>query len=183
MRPRTKTAMNWPARRIVFACAFAAAIAQADAQSSTAGQSVTGSPKADLTISIADVLPGGIVRLGVYDRARYPDDDSTPVAFANVPAVEGETTVTLHNIAPGTYAIEAYQDVNSNNKMDTSWLGLPEEPFGFSRDAVPFLSKPSFDDVDFTLVAGQNTQTLHLQSLTKPSPADRARDTVRAQQR
>ena len=169
--------MNRSVRGIAFACALAASIAQADAQS------VTGSPKADLTISIEDVLPGGIVRLGVYDRARYPDDNSTPVAFANVPAVEGETTVTLHNITPGTYAIEAYQDVNSNNKMDTSWLGLPEEPFGFSRDAVPFLSKPSFDDVSFTLVAGGNTQALHLQSLAKPSPADRARDTVRARQR
>ena len=177
MRPRTKTAINWPARRIIFACAFAASITQAGAQS------VAGGPKADLTISIEDVLPGGIVRLGVYDRARYPDDNSTPVAAANVPAVEGETTVTLHNIAPGTYAIEAYQDVNSNNQMDTSWLGLPEEPFGFSRDAVPFLSKPAFDDVKFNLVAGTNTQALHVQSLAKPSPADRARDTVRARQR
>lgn len=175
--------MNWPARQIVFACVFVAAIAQADAQSSAGGQSVTGGPKADLTISIEDVLPGGIVRLGVYDRARYPDDNSTPVAAANVPAVAGETTVTFHNILPGIYAIEAFQDLNSNDQMDTSWIGLPLEPFGFSRDAVPFLSKPSFDDVKFSLVAGENTQALHLQSLGKPSPADRARESVRTRQR
>jgi uncharacterized protein (DUF2141 family) len=67
--------------------------------------------------------------------------------------------------------------------MDMSWLGLPEEPFGFSRDAIPFLGKPSFDKVKFTLVAGENVQILHLQSLTEPSPADRARDAVRARQR
>jgi uncharacterized protein (DUF2141 family) len=139
---------------------------------------------ADLTITIGNVLPdGGVIRLGVYDRARYPDDNSTPVAAANVPAVADQTTVTLHNLPPGTYAIETYQDVNSNNQMDTSWLGLPQEPFGFSRDAVPFLSKPSFDDVKFTLAPGPNTQILHLQTLSKPTPADRARDTVRARQR
>jgi uncharacterized protein (DUF2141 family) len=175
--PQRKTRMNRSAGWIVFACALAGFPAQAGAQSAFGGG-------ADLTISIGDVLPaGGIIRLGVYDRARYPDDNSTPVASANVPAVSGQTTVTLHNLPPGTYAIEAYQDVNSNNQMDTSWLGLPQEPFGFSRDAVPFLSKPSFDDVKFTLVAGQNTQVLHLQSLTKASPADRARDAVRARQR
>jgi uncharacterized protein (DUF2141 family) len=149
----------------------------------TSADPAIGGPVGDLTIRIEDVLPsGGTLRLGVYDQARYPDDNSTPTASANVPAVSGETTVVLHNIPAGIYAIEAYQDVNSNNQMDTSWLGLPLEPFGFSRDAVPFLSKPSFDQVKFTLVGGENTQVLHLQSLTGPSPADRARDAVRARQ-
>ena len=59
---------------------------------------------------------------------------------------------------PGTYAIQTFQDVNSNDKMDTNWLGLPLEPFGFSHDAKPFLSKPSFDDVKFTVAAGENSQ-------------------------
>jgi uncharacterized protein (DUF2141 family) len=149
----------------------------------TSADPATGGPVTNLTIRIENVLPsGGILRLGVYDQAGYPDDNSTPIAFANVTAVSGETTVVLPNIPPGIYAIEAYQDVNSNNQMDTSWLGLPLEPFGFSRDAVPFLSKPSFDQVKFTLVDGENIQILHLQSLTGPSPADRARDAVRARQ-
>jgi len=59
----------------------------------------------------------------------------------------------------------------------------PLEPFGFSQDAAPFLSKPSFDQVKITLVAGENSQTLHLQNSVKNSPSDRARDTIRARQR
>jgi uncharacterized protein (DUF2141 family) len=70
----------------------------------------------------------------------------------------------LHDVPPGVYAIEAYQDVNDNDKMDTTWLGLPLEPYGFSRDAHPVLSKPSFSKVRFTLVAGDQSQTLHLQN-------------------
>jgi uncharacterized protein (DUF2141 family) len=166
--------MNWPAWGMFFAVVAAV---QAGAVPPVAGS-------ASLTIRVENVLPsGGILRLGVYDRARYPDDDSTPTASANVPAVAGETTIVLHGIPPGTYAIETFQDVNGNNKMDTSWLGLPLEPFGFSRDATPLLSKPGFDDVKFTLAVGENSQVVHLLNSITTSPADKARDSVRARRR
>jgi len=139
---------------------------------------------ANLTIRVENVLQaGGILRLGLYDQARYPDDNAKPVAFADVTAVGGTTIVTLRAILPGVYAIQAFQDVNGNDKMDTSWIGIPLEPFGFSRDAKPFLSKPSFDAVKFTLAEGENSQTLHLQSFVKDSPAEKARDAIRARQR
>src|ERR1700761_2133991 len=139
---------------------------------------------ADLTIHVGNVLPaGGTLRLGLYNQALYPDDDSKPIASADVTATAPETVITLHNVPPGTYAIQTFQDVNSNNKMDTSWMGLPLEPFGFSRDAKPFLSKPGFDDVKFAVAAGENVQTLHLQMMTSNSPSDKARDALRARQR
>ena len=83
---------------------------------------------------------------------------------ADVPAHLGETVITLTNIAPGTYAIETFQDINSNHRMDTSWFGFPLEPFGFSRDARPHFSKPQFAQVKFDLVPGVNSQILHLQN-------------------
>jgi uncharacterized protein (DUF2141 family) len=144
-------------------------------------QAITTDARADLTLHIEDVSPkGGMVRLGLYDRARYPDNDSTPVASADVKATPGEMTITLHNIPIGTYAVQVFQDINSNNKMDTTFLGLPEEPFGFSQDARPFLSKPSFDEVKFDLKVGANLQVIHLQNSVTSSPEERARDAVRA---
>lgn len=120
---------------------------------------------ATLTIRVENMSPkGGMLRLGLYDAARYPDDDSVPVASADVPAGLGSTTITLKNVPPGVYAIQTFQDINSNNKMDTSWFGFPLEPFGFSRDAHPRLSKPAFDRVKFTVTAGDNSHTLHLQN-------------------
>lgn len=117
-----------------------------------------------LTIRIENVsAKGGILRLGLYDRTSYPDDNAKPAAFADVPAQAGETIVTLKNLTPGVYALEMFQDVNANGKMDQSWIGLPLEPFGFSRDARPFLSKPGFDEVKFTLAPGENSQSVHLQ--------------------
>lgn len=122
-------------------------------------------PVATLVIHIQDVSPkGGTLRLGLYDEARYPDDESTPVASADVRAELGDNVVTLTNVPPGIYAIETFQDINSNHKMDTSWFGFPLEPFGFSRDAQPHFSKPRFSAVKFEVVAGMNVQTLHLQN-------------------
>lgn len=138
---------------------------------------------ANLTIHVDNVLPaGGTLRLGLYDQSRYPDDNSKPIASADVPAIAPETVIVLHNIPPGTYAVQTFQDVNSNNQMDTSWLGLPEEPFGFSQDAKPFLSKPGFDEVKFNLMTDGNL-VIHLQTMTRNTPANKAREALRARQR
>lgn len=112
------------------------------------------------------MAPQGIVRLGLYTEAEYPKDNAAWIASADVPAVGGETVVTLQNIPVGTYAVEVYQDLNSNGKMDRNFLGLPREPYGFSRDAHPRLSKPDFSRVKFEVGPGQNTQSLHLQNTT-----------------
>lgn len=116
-----------------------------------------------LHVTVQGVLPGGMIRLGVYDRAGYAKD-SNAVVFADVPAKTGVTVVTLTNIPPGDYGIMVYQDVNNNDRTDSNFLGIPREPYGFSRDVKPFLSKPSFDDVKFTVAAGDNSQTLRLQN-------------------
>jgi uncharacterized protein (DUF2141 family) len=124
-------------------------------------------PRARLTIHVQGVsAKGGLVRLGLYDRASY-DKDGEPVAFADVAAKAGETVITLTGVAPGDYAVETYQDINANDKMDQDWIGLPLEPYGFSRDVRPFLSRPGFDAVKIALTAGENSQTVHLQNAAK----------------
>jgi len=120
---------------------------------------------ATLVVHVHNLSPkGGVLRLGLYDQARYPDDDAEPVASADVKVAEGDNVITLTNLPPGSYAIQTFQDINGNNKMDTSWLGIPLEPFGFSRDAQPRLSKPRFAAVKFDLAPGLNVQSLHLQN-------------------
>jgi uncharacterized protein (DUF2141 family) len=124
-------------------------------------------PAADLTIRVENLSPaGGILRLGLYDRAHYPDDNSKPVASADVKATGTEMVITLRGIAPGRYAIETFQDLNADGEMDMTWLGFPEEPFGFSRDVHPRLHKPAFAQVAFTLSPGENMQVIHLQSFS-----------------
>ena len=120
--------------------------------------------KATLVIHVQNVSPkGGILRLGLYNEANY-DKDGDTVADADVTAQSPQTTITLTDIAPGTYAIQAFQDLNANGNMDSNWIGLPQEPYGFSRDARPVLSKPGFEKTRIEIRDGMNVQTLRLQN-------------------
>jgi uncharacterized protein (DUF2141 family) len=47
-------------------------------------------------------------------------------------------------IAPGTYALAVVHDENMNGKLDTNWLGVPTEGYGFSNDAKTLIGPPSF---------------------------------------
>ena len=128
---------------------------------------------ATLTIHVCNVAPEGTVRLGLYTEMTYPDDKAKPVASADVPARAEETIVELHDIPPGAYAIKTYQDLNNNGKMDRTWIGLPEEPYGFSRDAQPFMTKPGFDSVKFEAGPGRSDLVIHLQN-TSAGPSCRS---------
>ena len=46
-----------------------------------------------------------------------------------------------------------YHDANANRRFDKNALGLPREGFGFSNDARPVFSAPSFDAAAVTLKA------------------------------
>ena len=53
-------------------------------------------------------------------------------------------------INPGTYAIGVIHDENLNGELDTNFLGVPNEGYGFSSDAKVRLSAPSFSDAKFS---------------------------------
>lgn len=53
------------------------------------------------------------------------------------------------DIPPGTYALAVIHDENMNGELDTNWLGIPEEGYGFSSDAEASMSAPSFEAASF----------------------------------
>ena len=56
----------------------------------------------------------------------------------------------FEDMPPGTYALAVIHDENMNGKLDTNWLGVPTEGYGFSNDAKAFLSAPSFSAASFS---------------------------------
>ena len=119
---------------------------------------------ATLIVKVEKVSPrGGDVRVALYDATSYPDDNADPVQDAVVPAHPGETIATMTGIKPGVYAVKMFQDFNRNGKFDVNWLGLPIEKYGFSNDARPTFSEPSFDATKFELKPGTNTIVIHMQ--------------------
>ena len=118
-----------------------------------------------LTINIEDVSSrGGNIRVALYDRASYAGHDQKPVIATVVEAKAPETVVVLSNVPTGTYALKMFQDINRSGTFVVNKLGLPEEPFGFSNDALPLLDQPSFDAAKFNLTNGAMRIVVHLRS-------------------
>ena len=69
----------------------------------------------------------------------------------------------FEDIPPGTYAMAVIHDENMNGKLDTDWLGIPTEGYGFSNDAKGGVGAPPFSAASFRY-NGQNldlTMSLH----------------------
>jgi uncharacterized protein (DUF2141 family) len=50
------------------------------------------------------------------------------------PAKPGVVELRVRNVKPGAYSIAVFHDTNGNGKLDRSFIGLPNEPYGFSND-------------------------------------------------
>lgn len=72
--------------------------------------------------------------------------------------VDGVARVVFADVPYGRYLATAFQDRNGNDFLDTNDLKMPQEPYGFSRDAFGFFGMPprwekGAFDVDRTEVA------------------------------
>ena len=70
------------------------------------------------------------------------------VTAQRVKAHRGTVYATFRGIPRGQYGIAVFHDENSNNRVDTNFVGLPSEGFGFSRTTP--MRKPRFGEVSFT---------------------------------
>jgi uncharacterized protein (DUF2141 family) len=66
------------------------------------------------------------------------------------------------DIPPGTYALAVTHDENMNGKIDTNWLGIPTEGYGFSNDAKAWLGPPSFPATSFPYEGQDMEMTISL---------------------
>ena len=51
----------------------------------------------------------------------------------------------------GQYALAAYQDANSNGKLDKNLVGVPKESYAFSGSNLSKWKQPTFQDSAFTV--------------------------------
>ena len=111
----------------------------------------TAALSADLTITVQGVRSNnGTLRLALFDSPReFPRGEK--LVGHDIKALVGELTVVFEGLAAGRYALAVHHDENDNGEMDTGLLGIPQEGFAFSNDALVFLGAPPFADAVFEL--------------------------------
>ena len=81
--------------------------------------------------------------------------------YAEVP-VDGKTLLyTKDNLKPGTYAVTMYHDSNGNGELDTNFLRIPKERYGFSNNARGTFGPPDYGECLFE-VKGDTTISIRL---------------------
>lgn len=62
---------------------------------------------------------------------------------------DNECTIVADSLKPGKYAFRYFHDENSNNDLDTYWVGVPKEGYGFSNNAKGTFGPPKFKKTVF----------------------------------
>jgi len=79
-----------------------------------------------------------------------------------VPAEKGEMHICMPVEGAGVFAVAIYQDRDSNAKLNKTWVGLPAEPYGVSRDAPMRLGPPKHKDAAFEVTGPMTPVTVTL---------------------
>jgi len=107
--------------------------------------------KLSLTVKVSGATPGKAqVILSVFVS---PESYLKNPQISQTKAVDdiGEVTFFLDDLDPGKYSVSIIYDKDNNGKLNTGFLGIPNEPVGFSNNAKGTFGPPSYDDTSFNL--------------------------------
>ncbi|NOQ98017.1 MAG: DUF2141 domain-containing protein [Calditrichae bacterium] len=95
----------------------------------------------------------GNVLISIYDQEdNFPYQPFKTYSVEKESLVDGKLEFFIPDIKLGVYAITLLDDKNRNNDMDTNWLGIPNEGFGFSNNVKPtLLGAPPFKKCTFKI--------------------------------
>jgi uncharacterized protein (DUF2141 family) len=68
-----------------------------------------------------------------------------------LPVESNEMSFEVNGLASGNYAVKFFHDENNNGKMDTNWMGIPTEAFGFSNDPRVTFGLPDLEEMLFPI--------------------------------
>jgi uncharacterized protein (DUF2141 family) len=92
----------------------------------------------------------GQVKIAVFNSSEtwlgdYPTYSST------IDVVSQSVSWKLTDVPYGDYGIAVFHDENKNGKMDKNFLGIPQEPYGFSNNMRVTFGPPSWDKSKFAV--------------------------------
>lgn len=123
------------------------------------------SPTGSLDVGIDKVRSTkGVLRLCLTaDPKNFPGciDDANAVT-RSVPA--GDRDVRFEGLPYGNYAVAIIHDENRNAKLDT-FMGIPREGFGFSRNPVISFGPPRFHAAEFAVGAKPEVERIRMRYL------------------
>ena len=94
----------------------------------------------------------GRLLIGWYNSEKRYNEKNNPLYKKIVDlGKQSEVSVVFENVPPGKYAVSMFLDENGNNKMDTNFMGIPKEQYGFSNNVLPATRAANFKEASFEI--------------------------------
>lgn len=104
---------------------------------------------------------GGQLLLAVFASEDAWKEHKTPVAQAHIAAQPGVQEQRFE-LPPGRYAVSVIHDSNSNSTLDTNFIGMPTEQYGYSNNPPLRMRMATFEECAFILPAAGLQQQVTL---------------------
>lgn len=112
---------------------------------------ITTPPPADTGTLIIEVqgieAARGFIWIGLYDsEAHYMVKEKAIVKGYDVTHT-GTMLLEVDELPAGRWAIAIFHDIDGDGELDTNYLGIPSEPYAFSRKPPSKWRMPRYDEV------------------------------------
>ena len=74
------------------------------------------------------------------------DENENDITDQSSEITDGKCTVVFSDVMDDQYAIRCIHDENRNEELDTNFIGIPKEGFGFSNDALGRFGPKDFSE-------------------------------------
>ena len=104
----------------------------------------------------------GKVYLALYHSEKTFMKEAEALSKKILPITNGKATIKFENLAMGEYAFVFFHDENGNGKLDTNFLGIPTEGYGFSNNAKGTFGPPSYQKSKVVLKSNSHYTSVQL---------------------
>ena len=107
----------------------------------------------------------GVVQICLTGKAdTFPDCAKDSRAITRTVPARNAASISFDGLPPGEYALALFHDENGNKKLDT-FLGIPREGYGFSRNPAVHFGPPRFQQARFEVSGGIARLSIRMQYL------------------
>lgn len=97
----------------------------------------------------------GTVKVALANSEQNYKDHQNPFIGLTIPISNKKAITVIDELPFGEYAVKAFHDEDGNDMLNTNFLGIPTEDYGFSNDARGIFGPPSWSDAKFILNSEQ----------------------------
>jgi len=110
-------------------------------------------PKGEIVIYVSNIRnTKGNIKAALFKGVEgYESKKVPPVAKGRAFIQNGKAVITMKDIPYGEYTLKVFHDENDDVKVNTNFLGIPNEGVGISNNAIGMFGLQSYDKAKFVV--------------------------------